>query len=109
MKLTGITAATGTNSLAIAINYGNKVPKIRLNTDNGENLDLNKLPDFEDIVVLGRKKGSKNNYHLLAQIHSRNPGLGYTREGANFQIEPSKYEAQKDYAPFSAYIESMHL
>lgn len=109
MKLTGITASTGTNALAVAINYGNKVPKIRLNTENAENLDLDKRPDFEDIVVLGRKKGAKNNYHWLAQIHSRGSGIGYTREGAFFQIEPGKYEAQKDLAPFSAYIESMHL
>ena len=60
MKLTGITATTGTHALGVVINYDNKLPHVRINKKKEEHVD--------DILILGRKVFD-HSFHILAQIH----------------------------------------
>ncbi len=110
MKLVGITPATGTNALAIAINYGNNIPQIRVNSSNRGNLDFNSLPDYDNVVVLGHEKSNPiGGFHLLAQINNGSGGITQAKQGASLPIQPCKLEEQKEPPSFSAYIERLSI
>lgn len=110
MKLVGITPATGTNALAVAINYGNSVPRVRMDSCNRGKADFNDLPDYDEVVLLGRKKTNPTgDLHLLAQIHSGGGGIKHTMQGASFRIQPCSLEEQNEPPSFSAYIEKISV
>ncbi|MBI3590841.1 MAG: hypothetical protein HY094_05620 [Candidatus Melainabacteria bacterium] len=104
MKLSGVTLATGTSALAIAINYDHTlpVPKVRLDTCKEE-------CDFDNIIILGTNRHRPDrSFHTIAQIHDDQvKPVKQVPENAFFKLNPCFLKEQKGPPSFSAYIEGM--